>query len=523
LYEYSIKNCVMYSASAGVIFSACGNGGGGNNSILMLLGGGTKVNVPSAPDVVLVTPADKQLSLSWAAVAGATAYEVWINDENNSTTATQDGGDITDTIYNITGLINGTTYFVWLKAKNAIGTSGFGIVSSGTPVKTPGAATITPGDTELSLNWTAVDGATAYEVWVNDKNDSTTAIQDGGEITDTIYNIQGLINGTTYYVWLKAKYVTGSSGFGTYAYGTPLWVAGFKETFSAGGVTFKMVFVPGGYTFPTGTDNEGSDTIDDAYWIGETEVTYELWSTVYEWAVNGTGSAIGEGAYTFANQGIMGDGTGDTNQHPVTTINWRSAMAWCNALTEWYNAKKGTSYSCVYYMNSDYITPIRTVDDSTDWGVQDAPYVKSDANGFRLLASNEWELAARYINGTNWLYGDHASGDSSGACFNDGSILGGQSLSTVFGNYGVYNSNSSSSTAIVKSKTAGYNFLGLYDMSGNIYEWCFDLYPGFGGSSRIYRGGSWNNDAERLQVGDVRGLTKFGEANYVGFRFSRTQ
>ena len=62
-----------------------------------------------------------------------------------------------------------------------------------------------------------------------------------------------------------------------------------------------MRHVPGGLTFPTGTnDDTGNHTVDDAFWIGETETTYELWSVVYEWAVNGTGAAAGEGDYVFA-------------------------------------------------------------------------------------------------------------------------------------------------------------------------------------------------------------------------------
>ena len=55
-------------------------------------------------------------------------------------------------------------------------------------------------------------------------------------------------------------------------------------------------------------------------WMAETEVTYALWTNVYNWA---TGNG-----YTFANAGLMGDeGDGtDTPQDPVTMINWRDAM-----------------------------------------------------------------------------------------------------------------------------------------------------------------------------------------------------
>jgi len=103
-------------------------------------------------------------------------------------------------------------------------------------------------------------------------------------------------------------------------------------TLSAGSISFDMCYVPG-KTFYTGTNDSGSSTVSKAYWIARTEVTYELWDAVYIWATSN--------GYNFANPGRKGDGEGDTDQHPVTEINWRDAMVWCNALTEYYNALFG--------------------------------------------------------------------------------------------------------------------------------------------------------------------------------------
>lgn len=299
--------------------------------------------------------------------------------------------------------------------------------------------------------------------------------------------------------------------------------AGDSETYTADGVSFIMAYGPDGLTFPTGVNDSGTATVTEAFWIGETEVTYELWQKVYTWA---TDAERGASRYYFANAGVMGDGTGDTDQHPVTTVNWRDSMVWCNALTEWYNAHKGTGYDCVYYSDSVYTAPIRDSRDgiygssiNPDAGGFDNPYVKPGANGFRLLTSNEWEFAARYRDGTLWTYGDHASGDDSGACYNDGDILGGLGMSTVFGNYAVYRGNSGGSAAAVRSLgESSANALGIYDMSGSVYEYCFDL----NGSDRVIRGGYWFGDEDRLQVGAWIDYWPYGEDSGLGFRIART-
>jgi formylglycine-generating enzyme required for sulfatase activity len=98
--------------------------------------------------------------------------------------------------------------------------------------------------------------------------------------------------------------------------------------YTGGGVTFKTVRVPvpgGGLSFPTGTDDSGTATVDAAYEIGETEVTYELWYTVRSWAESN--------GYTFnGNPGREGSSAASENttpgansQEPVTMVDWFDA------------------------------------------------------------------------------------------------------------------------------------------------------------------------------------------------------
>ncbi len=68
---------------------------------------------------------------------------------------------------------------------------------------------ITPGDGQLSLSWTPVRGAVAYEIWHHTSNDPIAAVMDVEGYINTNYNITSLTNGTLYYVWLKVLYTAG--------------------------------------------------------------------------------------------------------------------------------------------------------------------------------------------------------------------------------------------------------------------------------------------------------------------------
>jgi formylglycine-generating enzyme required for sulfatase activity len=313
---------------------------------------------------------------------------------------------------------------------------------------------------------------------------------------------------------------------------TVLSGCGGSNSTSSGGMFSIWRSVGGGLTFPTDKDtttlinntvyetvtppspptilgDPGSPsitvTVKKGLWIANSAVTYELWNTVYKWAID---PDRGTEQYFHLAPGLKGSSGGGSEQQPVTNISWRDAIVWCNALTEYYNAHFKYGLECSYIdSKKQVIRDPNSVDASSNNICDSMTDFDHDHNGFRLPTSNEWELAARYIDGKKWTPGDYASGAS--ANYNDLSATNAVA---------VYNA---LSTAIVKSKAA--NALDLYDMSGNVWQWCFDLYPG--STSRIRRGGSWKTAASNLQIslGDIGSDTSTDVQNDMGFRPVRYQ
>ncbi len=283
-----------------------------------------------------------------------------------------------------------------------------------------------------------------------------------------------------------------------------------------------MVTVPEG-SF-TQEDTYGNSFIHNisAFEIGKYEVTYELWYVVRTW-----GESNG---YYFSNQGREGndgiDGASPTSSkyEPVTHINWRDAMVWCNAYSEM------DGKTPVYYSDSSYTNVLKAssndISIDTNPGSYDNPYVNDTAVGYRLPTEGQWQYSASYIDGTDWLPYNHASGDNSSYCH---PLNGG--TSTVFGDYAWYSGNSESFTHDVGTKLA--NHLKIHDMSGNVWEWCWDWrddYPAgpetdyegaVSGSDRVGRGGSWGSYAGGLRVGYRFIDRPYDEGSYVGFRVAR--
>lgn len=140
-------------------------------------------------------------------------------------------------------------------------------------------------------------------------------------------------------------------------------------------------------------------------------------------------------------------------------------------------------------------------------------------DGFRLPTSMEWELAARY-KGSNSSYGAMEFPAGSGNYWTPGNYASG--ATDDYTNEEAtrlvawYNVNSDDKTQDVGRKEA--NYLGVYDMSGNEWEWCFTQR----GPDRVGRGGRWDCEAQSLQVGSSDARAPSGQYGSMGLRLVRT-
>ena len=227
------------------------------------------------------------------------------------------------------------------------------------------------------------------------------------------------------------------------------------KTFTVKGVSFTMIGVQGG-TFTMGiTPEQASDADSDespahivtvsSFFIGETEVTQELWQAV-----------MGNNPSTFKGA-----------QRPVENITWEDCQAFIKKLNKLTDMK------------------------------------------FRLPTEAEWEYAAR-------------GGQSSLAY----KYAGSNNIDDV----AWYKENGLDTTHAVKEKNA--NELGIYDMSGNVWEWCQDWYGSYSkevqtnpkgpasGSNRVLRGGSWYFNTWRCRVASRYYWAPTRGINYVGLRLA---
>jgi predicted phage tail protein len=179
------------------------------------------VTVPGAPTWLAVTPGNAQAILSWAAPASDGGSKVTGYDLYVGTTAGLGGSTpiatVTSTAVTVTGLVNGTTYYVKVTAINRIGAGPASTEMQVLPVTVPGAPTglvATAGNALVTLSWAepasggaAISGYLIYQ-GTSPRHETTKPVN-GVLVNGTSYTVTGLANGSTYYFRVTAVNTAG--------------------------------------------------------------------------------------------------------------------------------------------------------------------------------------------------------------------------------------------------------------------------------------------------------------------------
>jgi formylglycine-generating enzyme required for sulfatase activity len=216
-----------------------------------------------------------------------------------------------------------------------------------------------------------------------------------------------------------------------------------------------MISVLGGTFFMGSNENRVTERVHEvtlrSFLLSETEVTQELYAAV-----------MNENPSFFKGSSL-----------PVDSVSWFDAIQFCNALSIRFG-----------------LTPAYTIEGgNVIWN--------REAKGYRLPTEAEWEFAAR-----GGIYGPWGPQDRV--------FFAGGDAEANPQDYSWFSSNARSGTRPVKEKLP--NQLGLYDMSGNVWEWCWDWAADYpvdpvrdytgpdAGRHRIYRGGSYLNHLNLLRA-----------------------
>jgi formylglycine-generating enzyme len=498
-----------------------------------------------SPTVVSILAGNQTVTISWKAVPGATSYAVY-HTAGATITTVSPYHTCTDTSYAIGGLTNRTKYAFAVSAANALGESGLSTIDTATPIDpNQTALSLVPGESQMSLTWQSATSVGSYTVyWDTGKSITKSAPnKHGGAVSP--YVITGLSNMHTYSFGvvavrngIESEFIASANSqpvpdipaapgiiciiaqdkaakvyFDTVSWAisyrvyyatsdlvtpqsqfiesntSPVTVSGLNngtilsvvvaainglgmsslpqptkvEPRPASGSKMGMKLIPAG-TFQMGSNDSVYDgalaypahtvTISSAFMMDSTEVTQEDYLRVL--GVNPSSS--------YSYYGNL--------RRPVDGVTWHDAVLYCNARS------KAEGEDTVYTYSSISGIP--------GYGCTSLVNIANDflKNGYRLPTEAEWEYACRAGTTMEYYWGD-----------------------TMNTNYCWFRGQYSYNPATTSVATKLPNEFGLYDMSGNVMEWCNDRYARYNDSAQIDPMGGTTSTHNRV----VRGGTCIGD------------
>ena len=197
-----------------LILVCSGCGGGGNDTPL-------PPAIPAKPAAASVTSSSAKATVSWTAVSGATSYNVYYGTTAGVTTTTGTKLAAAATPQAITGLTDGTPYFFVVTAVN---TSGESVVSdevTATPLAKPAGIGTSGGDGQVNISWSAVTGATSYNIYYGTAVGVTTGAGTKVAAVTNPQMVTGLTNSTPYFFVVTAVNANGESSTSSEKSATP--------------------------------------------------------------------------------------------------------------------------------------------------------------------------------------------------------------------------------------------------------------------------------------------------------------
>lgn len=275
-----------------------------------------------------------------------------------------------------------------------------------------------------------------------------------------------------------------------------------------------MVLIPAGPFQMGDAFNEGNlnerpvHTVTvSAFYMDQYPVTKALWDEVQALA--------GGQGYTD-----LPEGRGKGPSHPVHSVSWFDAIKWANARSQ------RDDLTPVYYTDTGFTTVYKTGTGT--------PYPNWSANGYRLPTEAEWEKAARGgVAGRRFPWADGNTISHTRANYVAAPSSWDYDVSSTSDFHPDYSGGSDPphTSPVGSFAPNGY---GLYDMAGNVYNWCWDWYSSTyyesspvtdprgptSGSSRVLRGGSWGYDAWYCRAANRSHVTPGFRSHFIGFRLA---